>query len=63
MATITWDMPIITPTTEGNISEFSVAINDLNDKLLAVGLVNYSGENESALSGIANFPIISANIC
>ena len=55
MATITWDMPIITPTTEGNISEFSVAINDLNDKLLSVGLINYSGENEASLSGIMNF--------
>ena len=55
MATIIWDMPLITPTTAGNISEFSAAINDLNDKLLSVGLINYSGENEAALSGIANF--------
>ena len=44
MATITWDMPIITPTTEGNISEFSAAINDLNDKLLSGGIINYSWE-------------------
>lgn len=55
MATITWDMPLITPTTSGNISEFSAAINDLNDKLLSVGLINYSGENEASLSGIMNF--------
>lgn len=61
MATITWDMPLITPITEGNISEFSAAISDLNDKLLSVGLINYSGENEASLSGIANFtwPTIS----
>ena len=55
MATIIWDMPLITPTTAGNISEFSAAINDLNDKLLSVGLINYSGENEASLSGIDNF--------
>ena len=55
MTTITWDMPLITPTTAGNISEFSDAINDLNDKLLSVGLINYSGENEASLSGIMNF--------
>lgn len=55
MATIIWDMPLITPTTEGNISEFSAAINDLNDKLLSVGLINYSGENEASLSDIMNF--------
>lgn len=62
MSTIIWDMPSITPTYAGNISEFSVAINDLNDKLLSVGLINYSGENEAALSGIINyvFPTITA---
>ena len=55
MATIIWDMPTISPPPGGNISAFSVAINDLNDKLLSVGLINYSGENEAALSGIINY--------
>lgn len=55
MAVITWDMPAITPTTDGNISEFSVAINDLNNKLIGVGLIDYSGENAAALASIMNF--------
>lgn len=55
MAVITWDMPAITPTTDGNISEFSVAINDLNNKLIAAGIVDYSGENAAALASIMNF--------
>lgn len=64
MTTITWDMPIITPTAAGNISEFSAAINDLNDKLLSVGLINYSGENEASLSDIMNFtwPTITTSV-
>lgn len=55
MAVITWDMPAITPTADGNISEFSVAINDLNNKLIAAGLIDYSGENVAALASIMNF--------